>query len=60
MIPRPRSTPVPTDEWAKMMMRLYMDGPHGPGCCEVVRRFVAGEIEERPQPLRWDDERTER
>lgn len=48
MIPRPsRSTPVPKDEWVAMMTRLYMDGPHGPACCEVVRRFVAGEIEDR-------------
>lgn len=60
MIPRPsRSTPVPTGEWAKMMMRLYMDGPHGPGCCEVVRRYVSGEIESVERP-RWDDERIER
>ena len=32
-------------EWASWMTRLWFDGPKGPACADVVRRFVAGEIE---------------
>ena len=31
-------------EWAAWMTRLWFDGPKGPACADVVRRFVAGEI----------------
>lgn len=32
-------------EWAFFIARLHADGPKGPACADVVRRFVAGEIE---------------
>lgn len=32
-------------EWASWLTRLHADGPKGPACADVVRRFVAGEIE---------------
>ncbi|MBK6858093.1 MAG: hypothetical protein IPG97_16475 [Microthrixaceae bacterium] len=46
--PRTRSDPRP-GEWAAWMTRLWFDGPKGPACADVVRRFVAGEIgDDRP------------
>lgn len=37
--------PMDRAEWAAWMTRLWFDGPKGPACADVVRRFVAGEIE---------------
>ena len=34
----------PREEWAFFVARLHADGPKGPACVDVVRRFVAGEI----------------
>ena len=43
-------------EWAFYLLRLSMDGPRGPQTADVVRRFVAGEIDERCELDGWDEE----
>ena len=54
-MPRP-TRPIPDAEWAWFMARLTFDGEQGAACADVVRRFVAGEIEVREQvcPERWE------
>lgn len=37
----------PEVEWAYLMTQLYFDGPRGPQVCDVIRRYVAGDIADR-------------